>query len=133
LQPEIIALPKIHDERGNLSFIQYVQSIPFSIERVYWIYDVPGGEKRGGHAFKTNHELIVAISGSFEVETQDGQQNQLFQLNRSYYGLLIPAGYWREIKNFSTNSFCLVLASTTYNLDDYIRDFDAFLEFRRVT
>lgn len=125
--PYIVNLPKFLDRRGNLSFIEEEKHIPFKIARTYWIYDVPGGEKRGGHAYRENQELVVALSGSFDVILTDaiGKQ-QVWQLNRSYYGLFIPRGYWRELENFSTNSLALVLASTPYTPDDYIRDFEQF-------
>lgn len=124
---KIIHLPKIEDPRGNLTFIEEENHIPFKIKRVYWIYDVPGGQVRGGHAFKEQQELIVALSGSFDVVIDDGQQKQTFSLNRSYYGLFIPTGLWREMNNFSTNSLAMVLSSTFYNEDDYIRDFKDYL------
>lgn len=128
---KLITLPKHEDPRGNLSFIEENNHIPFKIERTYWIYDVPGGQVRGGHAFRNQHEFIVALSGSFDVIVDDGCNRQTFSLNRSYYGLYIPAGFWRQMQNFSTNSLALVLSSTHYNEDDYIRDYDEFLTFRR--
>jgi dTDP-4-dehydrorhamnose 3,5-epimerase-like enzyme len=128
---EILNLPKILDERGNLSFIEENDHIPFKIKRIYWIYDVPGGEVRGGHAFKIQKELIVALSGSFDVIVDDAIEKQKFSLNRSYYGLYVPAGLWRQMQNFSTNSLALVLSSTYYDKDDYIHDYDDFLNFRR--
>lgn len=131
LQPYIINLPKIEDPRGNLSIIEEEKHIPFKIQRVYWIYDVPGGQVRGGHAFKEQQELIVALSGSFDILVDDGEVKQTFSLNRSYYGLYIPAGLWRQMQNFSTNSLAMVLSSTHYNADDYIYDFNEFIEFRR--
>jgi len=127
--PHIISLPKIEDERGNLTFIEEENHIPFKIKRVYWIYDVPGGQKRGGHAFKEQQEFIVALSGSFDVVIDDGKQKQTFSLNRSYYGLYIPNGLWREMNNFSTNSLALVLSSTEFSEDDYIRDYAVFLKY----
>ena len=127
--PHIISLPKIEDERGNLTFIEEENHIPFKIKRVYWIYDVPGGQKRGGHAFKEQQEFIVALSGSFDVVIDDGKQKQTFSLNRSYYGLYIPNGLWREMNNFSTNSLALVLSSTEFSEDDYIRDYVSFLKY----
>ena len=123
-----INLTKILDARGNLSVIEECKDIPFSIKRTYWIYDVPGGEKRGGHAYKENQEFIVALSGSFDVVVDDGSERRTFQLNRSYYGLYIPNGLWRDIENFSTNSLALELSSTAYKPDDYIRDYDEFKE-----
>jgi dTDP-4-dehydrorhamnose 3,5-epimerase-like enzyme len=130
LKAEIIQLPKFEDPRGNLSFIEELKHIPFKIERTYWIYDVPGGQVRGGHAFKVQQELIVALSGSFDVVVDDGKVIQTFSLNRSYYGLYLPAGLWRQMQNFSTNSLALVLSSTHYNEDDYIYDYKEFLNFR---
>jgi dTDP-4-dehydrorhamnose 3,5-epimerase-like enzyme len=127
--PHIINLRKIEDERGNLTFIEEEKNIPFKIKRVYWIYDVPGGQKRGGHAFKEQQEFIVALSGSFDVVVDNGTEQQTFSLNRSYYGLYIPNGLWREMNNFSTNSLALVLSSTEFSEEDYIRDYDDFLKF----
>lgn len=124
---QIIELPKILDKRGNLSIIEEFRHIPFKIARTYWIYDVPGGETRGGHAYKENQECIVALSGSFDVVLDDGKQKQTYSLNRSYYGLYVPGGLWRQMQNFSTNSLALVLSSTTYNPNDYIRDYQEFL------
>lgn len=118
--PHIIKLPKFEDPRGNLTFIEEENHIPFKIKRVYWIYDVPGGQVRGGHAFKEQQELIVALSGSFDVVIDDGKQKQKFSLNRSYYGLYLPAGLWRHMENFSTNSLAMVLSSTIFNKEDYI-------------
>ena len=123
----LIDLPKILDRRGNLSVIEEFKNIPFKIARTYWIYDVPGGEVRGGHAYKENQEFIVALSGSFDVVLDDGIVKKTFHLNRSYYGLYVPKGYWREMNNFSTNSLALVLASTAYDADDYIYDYKQFL------
>ena len=127
--PHIINLPKIVDERGNLTFIEEENHIPFKIKRVYWIYDVPGGQKRGGHAFKEQQEFIVALSGSFDVVIDDGKQKQTFSLNRSYYGLYIPNGLWREMNNFSTNSVALILSSTPYSKADYIYNYEEFLQY----
>jgi mannose-6-phosphate isomerase-like protein (cupin superfamily) len=124
--PRIIDLPQILDDRGNLSFIEELKHIPFKIERSYWIYDVPGGEKRGGHAYKENHEFIVALSGSFDVIIDDGKIRNVFSLNRSYYGLYVPKGVWRQMENFSTNSLALILASTQYFPSDYIFDYNEF-------
>ncbi len=129
-QPQIIQLPKYLDERGNLSVIEELNNIPFKVERVYWIYDVPGGEHRGGHAYRENQEFIVALSGSFDVILDDGQEKQTFHLNRSYYGLYVPKGMWREMENFSTNSLGLVLSSTKYDVNDYIRDYNLFLALK---
>ena len=125
-QPRIIQLPKIVDLRGNLSVIEELREVPFKIERAYWIYDVPGGETRGGHAYKRNEELIVALSGSFDVLLDDGKEERTFSLNRSYYGLYIPAGLWRTMENFSTNAFALEFGSNTYEEADYIRDYEEF-------
>lgn len=120
---KIINLPKIKDDRGNLSFIEENNQIPFSIKRVYMIYDVPGGEIRGSHAYKTLQEMIIALSGSFDVVLNDGRTEKTYSLNRSYIGLYIPRMIWRRLENFSTNSVCLILASDFYNAQDYIRDF----------
>lgn len=128
MQPEILQLPKIIDTRGNLSFIEANKHIPFDIKRTYWVYDVPGGEERGSHAYKTNEEFVVALSGSFDVVINDGEKEILYHLNRSYYGLHIPKMFWRKLKNFSTNSLVLVMANTFYNADDYIRNFDDYLK-----
>lgn len=127
----IIQLPKVLDKRGNLSIIEELKNIPFTIERTYWIYDVPGGESRGGHAYRENEEFIVALSGSFDVILDDGNERKTFSLNRSYYGLYVPKGLWREINNFSTNSLALILSSTVYEEKDYIRDYNDFLKMRR--
>ena len=124
--PRIIQLPKIMDARGNLSFFENYAQLPFEIERAYWVYDVPGGEKRGGHAYKMNREFIVALSGSFDVVIDDGQKQQVYTLNRSYYGLYVPQLVWREINNFSTNSLALIAASTLFDESDYIRDYASF-------
>ncbi len=128
---QIIQLSKVIDPRGNLSVIEELKDIPFKIERTYWIYDVPGGENRGGHAFKANEEFIVALSGAFDVTVDDGKQKKTFTLNRSYYGLYVPAGLWREMENFSTNSLALEFGSKHYNPADYIRDYDEFLKMKR--
>jgi hypothetical protein len=126
---KLINLPKIPDDRGNLSFIEEENHIPFKIKRTYWIYDVPGGEYRGSHAFKESEEFIVALSGSFDVILHDGKEESKFSLNRSYYGLYIPKLHFRRLENFSTNSLALIMASTPYNENDYIRDFNEFLAF----
>lgn len=120
--PYIIEIPKIQDPRGNLSFIQDGPALPFEIKRCYWIYDVPGGEKRHGHLFKRAQELIVALSGSFDVVTVSSEGERRFHLSRSYYGLYVPAGTWRELDNFSTNSVAMVLSSTLYDENDYVYD-----------
>lgn len=127
--PRIIKLTKIVDPRGNLSVIEELKDIPFKIERTYWIYDVPGGEKRGGHAYKENQEFIVALSGSFDVILDDGIEQKTFSLNRSYNGLYVPKGMWRVMDNFSTNSLALVLSSTKYDANDYIHKYDDFLKY----
>lgn len=132
LSIKIIQLPKFLDARGNLSFIEEENHIPFKIKRAYWIYDVPGGEKRGGHAYKENEELIVALSGSFDVILDDGKEKKTFSLNRSYYGLYIPKGTWREMQNFSTNSLALILSSTEYDANDYIRNYEEFINYVQI-
>ncbi len=129
-EPYIIELPKILDERGNLSFFQNEQHIPFKIQRVYWIYDVPGGEVRGSHAFKQQAELIVALSGSFDLVLHDGKKEIKYSLNRSYMGVYIPQMIWRRLENFSTNSLALVSANTVFDEQDYIRDFNEFLALK---
>lgn len=123
---KLLGLPKIEDPRGNLSIIEQFRQIPFEIKRAYWIYDVPGGKNRGGHAYKENQEFIVALSGSFDVELDDGKNIQTFSLNRSYFGVYVPKGMWRTMKNFSTNSLALVLSSTEYDENDYIMDYNEF-------
>lgn len=129
--PQIIQLPKFLDSRGNLSFVEQENHVPFVIRRTYWLYDVPGGECRGGHAYKENQEFIVALSGSFDVVLDDGQEKKTFTLNRSYYGLYVPKGLWREMENFSTNSLALILSSTDYDANDYIRNYEEFLKLKR--
>lgn len=123
---QIIDLPKFLDRRGNLSFVEEFKHVPFKIERTYWIYDVPGGEARGGHAYKQNQEFIIALSGSFDVILDDGNHRNTFSLNRSHYGLYVPKGIWREMNNFSTNSLALILASSPYSKDDYVYDYAEF-------
>ena len=130
MKAKIIQLPKFLDARGNLSFVQQEEHIPFVIRRIYWLYDVPGGECRGGHAYRENQEFIVAMSGSFDVILDDGVQKQIFTLNRSYYGLYVPKGLWREMENFSTNSLALILSSTDYDANDSVRDYDEFLKLK---
>ena len=128
---KLIQLPKILDARGNLSFAENLNQIPFEIKRTYWLYDVPGGEARGGHAYRENEEFVVALSGAFDVVLDDGKRKRRFQLNRSYYGLYIPKGVWREMENFSTNSLALEFGSVPYDDKDYIRDYDTFLKLKR--
>ena len=127
---KLIELPKFLDARGNLSFAQNNTHIPFEIKRTYWLYDVPGGESRGGHAYRETEEFVIALSGSFDVIVDDGKEKKAFHLNRSYYGLYIPNGMWREMDNFSTNSLALEFASTNYNPEDYIRDYNEFLKLK---
>jgi oxalate decarboxylase/phosphoglucose isomerase-like protein (cupin superfamily) len=131
--PRIINLPKIVDRRGNLSFFENDNQIPFEIKRTYWIYDVPGGESRGGHAYKENEEFIVALSGSFDVVLDNGQEKTTYSLNRSYYGLYIPKMYWREMNNFSTKSLALIVSRTKHDENDYIRDYKIFCASRQKT
>lgn len=127
----VIELPKILDARGNLSFVEQNHHIPFEIQRTYWIYDVPGGEKRGGHAFIKNQEVIIALSGSFDVIVDDGKERRTFHLNRSYYALYIPNGLWRSMENFSTNSVALEFGSESYLISDYIREYNEFLKLKQ--
>lgn len=124
--PQIVHLKKIPDQRGNLTAIEQLADVPFAIRRVYWIFDVPGGERRGGHAYRRNRELIVALSGSFDVSVDTGSQRDTFTLNRSYSAVYVPAGTWRELSNFSTNSLAMILASTDYDEADYIREYADF-------
>lgn len=126
-EAKILELPKFLDLRGNLSFFENNSQIPFEIKRAYWIYDVPGGEMRGGHAYKSADEFIVALSGSFDVVTNDGNSEKIFPLNRSYYGVFVPRMTWRELKNFSSASLALVVSSAFFSEDDYIREFSGFL------
>ena len=130
-EAKIVNLPKLLDARGNLSFAEQFAQIPFEIRRVYWLYDVPGGINRGGHAEINNEELVIALSGSFEILINDGEHTRTFTLNRSYYGLYIPKGVWREIREFSTNAVALEFGSIPYSEDDYIRDYDAFCQFAK--
>jgi dTDP-4-dehydrorhamnose 3,5-epimerase-like enzyme len=125
---KITQLPKILDERGNLSFLENDNQVPFSIQRAYWIYDVPGGEQRGGHAYKTLQEFIIALSGSFDVVLNDGKDQRTYTLNRSYMGLYIPKMVWRHLENFSTNALALIVADQPYSENDYIRDFNQFVQ-----
>ena len=128
-QIKLFDLPKIMDDRGNLTFLEESEHVPFEIKRVYFIYDVPGGESRGGHAYKELEEVFIAISGSFDLNLDDGKEQTKISLNRSYHAVYVPKGLWRKLDNFSTNSLCLVLASTAYNENDYIREYTDFLEF----
>lgn len=128
---KIIEIPKFTDPRGNLSYVEQQIHIPFEIKRTYWIYDVPGGENRGGHAFKNNQEVIIALSGAFDVIVDDGNNKKIIPLNRSYYGLYIPVGLWRTIENFSTNSLALEFGSEHYSTGDYIREYDEFIKLKK--
>ena len=130
---KIIELPKFLDARGNLSFAENFTQIPFEIKRTYWLYDVPGGENRGGHAEINNEELIVALSGAFDIVVDDGKEKKTFTLNRSYYGLYLPKGLWREIKNFSTNAVALEFGSIPYDANDYIRNYEDFKAYANST
>lgn len=129
----IVNLPRITDTRGNLSFIEAGRPVPFVIQRTYWIYDVPGGEVRGGHAYRELQEFFVALSGSFDVVLDDGKERKIVSLNRSYVGLYAPNMIWRNLENFSTNSVCLILASLPYSQNDYIRDYESYLDAIRRT
>lgn len=127
----IIELPKFLDARGNLSFAENYKQIPFEIKRTYWLYDVPGGESRGGHAFRKNQEFVIALSGAFDVTVDDGKSKKTFTLNRSYYGLFIPEGLWRTMDNFSTNSLALEFGSMKYDREnDYVENYDEFLKLK---
>lgn len=128
--PKIIELPKYCERSGNLSVIEEGINVPFQIKRVFWIYDVPGGESRGGHAYKAAQEFITALSGSFDVHLDDGTERRTFHLNRSYYGLYVPQGMWREMDNFSTNSVAMVVSSSEYAEEDYIREYDEFKKWK---
>ncbi len=128
---ELIDLPKIHNRAGNITPVHANEDVPFDVKRIYYLYDMPGGESRGGHAHKNLHQLIVAASGSFEVVLNDGKETKHFILNRPYYGLLIVPGIWRELVNFSSGSICLVLASETYVESDYLRNYSDYLDFIR--
>ena len=127
----VIDLPKIADPRGNLTFVEAGRNIPFEIKRVFYLYDVPGGESRGGHAHRKCQQFIVAMSGSFDVLVDDGKKRRTFTLNRSYYGLYLPSMIWREMANFSSGSVCMVLASEFYEESDYFRQYDEFVEASR--
>lgn len=125
---QTVNLPKFLDPRGNLTFLESQNQVPFSIRRVYWIYDVPGGEIRGSHAFKNQQELIIALSGSFDVVLDNGKEKVIYQLNRSYTGLLIPKLHWRSLENFSTNSLAMILCDSSFSNEEYIRDYTEFLQ-----
>ncbi len=128
---QLFGFRKIPDPRGNLTPVEGAHEVPFAIRRVYWIYDVPGGASRGGHAYRTLEEVFVALSGSFDLVVDDGRGSTMRQsLNRSYYGVYLPAMVWRRLENFSTNAVCLILASQPYDEDDYLRDYAAFCEMR---
>ncbi len=127
-QVQLIELPTIHDYRGNLSIIESGQAIPFEVARTYWIYDVPGGAHRTGHAFRTQHEFIVALSGSFDVVLDDGKERKRYHLCRSHHGLYVPNMMWRELDNFSTNSVAMVLSSTLYDANDYIEEYATYCQ-----
>ena len=128
---KLIELPKISDPRGNLTFIEGAKHVPFEIKRIYYLYDVPGGAQRAGHAHKTLHQVLVALSGSFDIKVDNGFSQTKFHLNRSYQGLYIPAMVWRDIDNFSSGAVCLALASTYYDESEYYRDYDTFLRAAR--
>lgn len=128
---KLITLPKILDPRGNLSFLQNQDQVPFQVQRVYWIYDVPGGEHRGGHAYKKLHEIIIALSGSFDIVLNDGQSEKKYTLNRSYFGLYVPRMIWRQLENFSTNSLAFIAADLPYEEEDYIRDYHDYQNLSR--
>lgn len=126
-------LPRIQDQRGNLTFLESGRHVPFVIHRTYWIYDVPGGAHRGGHAYATLQEFVIALSGSFDVDVSDGMEKRTFTLNRSYSGLYVPPMIWRQLGNFSTNAVCLVVASAPYDEADYVRDYGQFIRMRLAT
>jgi dTDP-4-dehydrorhamnose 3,5-epimerase-like enzyme len=126
---QLLQLPKNFDRRGNLSFLESNKHIPFDIKRTYWIYDVPGGETRGGHAYKNLHEIVIALSGSFDVHVESAAGVEKYSLNRSYMALYLPPGTWRSLQNFSTNAVCMVAASEFYDENDYIRDYQKFKTF----
>ncbi len=130
MNAQILQLPKILDKRGNLSFFEYPRQLPFEIARTYWIYDVPGGEIRGSHAFKEQQEFIVALSGSFDLILHNGIEEERYALNRSYYGVYVPKMHWRRIENFSTNSLALIVSDMIFDADEYIYDFEEFKNFK---
>ena len=127
---KIIQFPKIYDPRGNLTFLEGGEHIPFTIKRVYWLYDVPGGETRGGHAYKKLQEVVISLSGSFDLILDDGRDKWRFSLNRSYIGVYVPNMIWRTLENFSTNSFCLILSSLPFSEEDYLRDYQEFQKLK---
>jgi hypothetical protein len=129
----LLDFPKVHDPRGNLTFVEGERHVPFEIRRAYWIYGVPGGEKRGGHAYRELHEVLIALSGSFEVHLDDGVRTRSLLLNRGYVGLYVPNMIWRELGTFSTNAVCLILASERFSEGDYLRDKAAFIAEQRGT
>lgn len=128
----VVEMEKNHNPAGNITVYQNGSPMPFDVKRIYYLYDVPGGSERGGHAHKELHQLIVAASGSFDVIVDDGRNKKIIQLNRPYYGLLVVPGIWREIVNFSSGAICLVLASEKYSEEDYIRDYAEFREFKKI-
>ena len=128
----MVHLPVVYNEAGNITAINNSKEIPFDIKRVYYLYDVPGGESRGGHGHKALHQLIIAGSGSFDITVDDGRIRRTFQLNRPNYGLYLPPGLWRELDNFSSGSICLVMASDTYDANDYLRGYDDFKSFKHL-
>lgn len=130
-QPHIIDLPRIYDPRGSLTFVEQTHHIPFQIERVYWIYDVPGGESRGSHSHRNLHQLLVAAGGSFDVELSDGFHTLTFHLNKPYQGLYLPPGYWRTLRNFASGSLCLAIVSMPYSETDYIRNYSDYLDLAK--
>ena len=131
-QPTLIELNRIYDHRGNLSVVEEMKEVPFEIKRVYWVYDVPGGENRGGHAHKELYQFIVAANGSFHVNLTNGKEDFSFFLNHPYKGVLVPPGYWRTLDDFSSGAVCLVLASELFSEEDYIREYEDFLEFTKI-
>jgi len=127
----MIEFPKILDDRGNLTFLEGGEHIPFEIQRAYWIYDVPGGEERGGHGYFELQEFFIALSGSFDLVLDDGKNKKTVSLNRSYHGMYVPSLIWRHLENFSTNAVCMIVASRHYSEEDYMRNYDKFLDYKR--